>query len=144
MTSTPYRTMISSRSRRLRTVGLLLLLAVLGMSVYGLAVQMPSLRRSGAAYRREHAATQQFEAVTGAIGASKSEERAKRVMLLKVTVAYAYWGTCGLLVIALLFVAWLDLREVTRNYLDVRRALWNETAVRTKDDSSPRNGHSEE
>jgi hypothetical protein len=45
--------------------------------------------------------------------------------------AYSYWGVCGLLVIAALFLAWLDFREVSRAYLEERRAILTDT-VRTE------------
>ncbi|HLV80326.1 MAG TPA: hypothetical protein VKT32_08585 [Chthonomonadaceae bacterium] len=131
-----YQSMVSARSRRLRTIGLLLLVAILGMSVYGFSSLMPAVRRQAAAYHRDTVAAQQVQAETGALGIPARSGRARKAMLAQVTLVYAYWCLCGLLILALLLVAWLDLREVTRNYANQRRAVWMEAASRLRDRDS--------
>lgn len=128
-----YQSMVSPRSRRLRTIGLLLLVAIIGMSVYGFSSLMPAIRRQAVAYHQRTESTQPSQTGTRTPQAARQSSRAKKTMLLLITVAYIYWGLCGLLIIALLFVAWLDLREVTRNYINQRRAVWAETASRLQD-----------
>ena len=54
--------------------------------------------------------------------------RANRVVAANVLFAYGYWSICSLLVVGMLFVAWLDTREVSRNYLNERRSVWLEAA----------------
>ncbi|HZT43534.1 MAG TPA: hypothetical protein VFA07_15325 [Chthonomonadaceae bacterium] len=129
-----YQSMVSPRSRRLRTIGLLLLVAIIGMSLYGFSSLMPAIRRQAVAYHQQTVSTQPSR--TESPQASRQGSRAKKIMLLQITIAYLYWGTCGLLIIALLFVAWLDLREVTRNYINQRRSVWMETAGRLQDRDS--------
>ncbi len=135
-TPSPYRSMISARSRRLRTVGFLLLIAALGMAVYGTLIMMPILRRSIA---HTQPMIRQHPAETAAPQFSPQQKRMRRIALVQATTAYAYWTVCALLVLAALFVAWLDLREVQRNYLQNRLALWAE-ATRPP----PRNGDSQQ
>jgi hypothetical protein len=139
MTSTPpvYQTMITPRSRRLRTTGLVLLVAAVIVALYGFFVLMPSLQRAMVAESREIQAIRAEQASatpntsgTKALGNSQAVRirRAHRVAAVKVLFAYGYWSVCGLLVVAMVFVAWLDLREVSRTYLSHRKAVWTETA----------------
>ena len=133
MGPTTSQSMVSPRSRRLRTIGLLLLVAIIGMSVYGFSSLMPAIRRQAVVYRQRTVTTQPSQTGTQIPPASQQSSRTKKIMLLQLAIAYAYWGTCGLLIIALLLVAWLDLREVTRNYVLQRRAVFMETAARLRD-----------
>jgi hypothetical protein len=135
MTYTPpaYQSMVSPRSRRLRSIGLVLLVAAVTMALYGFFVVMPSLRAA--------VATQRVEAVprieerpasstknSGSQNQPARVRRANRAVAVKVLFVYGYWGVCGLLVIGMLFVAWLDTREVSRNYLNERRSVWLDAA----------------
>jgi len=140
MTSTPpvYQTMISPRSRRLRTTGLVLLVAAVAMALYGLFVLMPSLKRAVAAESRQvpsihkerlTTATNLVRTPSGGTSQAARIRRAHHVVAVKVLFAYGYWITCGLLVVAMVFVAWLDLREVSLTYLNHRRAVWADTAA---------------
>ena len=135
MTPTPsaYQTMITPRSRRLRTTGLVLLVAAITMALYGFFVLMPSLKRSLEASKGAGPIIQSVSPAAGTTAAARSRNdvhsvRIRRVAAVKVLTAYAYWTVCGLLVVAMVFVAWLDLREVSRAYLNQRRAIWAETA----------------
>jgi hypothetical protein len=140
-------TVLSARSRRLRTVGSLLLLAVIGMSLYGVGVLMPAINRSIAAHPYVKPAVTPMRARPAMPGisepASKQEfarERLRRQQVVQVTFMFAYWGVCGLLVIAILFIAWLDLREVARNFADQHRALHTEIAEGMRRDLAAREG----
>ncbi len=155
----PYRSMISPRSRRLRTIGLLLLAAIAGLTLYGYFSLMPSLRTARASYERSRDRARQSSrlstlppasnvgasvnvgaSASGAGASARPLERARKALLVKVIFLYAYWSVCGLLIVAALFVAWLDLREVSQNYLHERRALWNEAAVRMQREKDGRDG----
>ena len=103
-----YSGIVTPRSRRLRTVGVLLLAAIAGMTFYGLVVLMPAIH---------HAAELHPLAVS---------VHMRRQLFTRVAAAYAYWAVCGLLICAAMVVAWLDFREVSRTYAAQRRALWEE------------------
>ena len=127
-TPPPYPSMVSLRSRRLRTLGLALLAVLLIMSLYGFLVLMPSLHHLGA-----NAAP---------LSPSLSPEpagldRARKMILVRVSFAYAYWGVCALIALALFFVAWLDMREVSQTYLRARRTLWTATTGHTGEEHKP-------
>jgi hypothetical protein len=130
--ASPYENLISARSRRLRTIGVILVVFVVGMAVYGATSLMPSLRRTSALYRQQTRAVEQARFADPQAGAQEESVRqqTKKVLRTQVIFAYGYWTVCGTLLVSLLFVAWLDFREVTRNYLLRRVALLNETASR--------------
>ena len=122
-----YSNMISAQSRRLRTIGLMLILAIVAMTIYGYFGLMPAIDRSLNARGPE--VSRPAAAVRSANGsASTPLTREQRVRKFKVATALAYWGVCALLLCGVVLVAWLDLREVTRNYIAQRRAIWNQTA----------------
>ena len=127
-TPSAYTGIVSPRSRRLRMIGGMLLLAVLAMILYGYFGLMPSLARAA----RESAAS--GAAISAPARLDRSESRsqpqthAQRVRKLQVAVALAYWGVCGLVLLAVLLVAWLDLREISRSYVAERRAMWTQAA----------------
>jgi hypothetical protein len=132
--------MVTPRSRRLRTVGLLLLAAAVTMALYGFLVLMPSLKHIVAAAPASSATVVTGKTtVAHPAGRSWNEHlsqmsrKERRVAAAKVIFAYGYWSVCGLLVISMVFIAWLDLREVSRTYLNQRRAIWTETAQRLND-----------
>jgi hypothetical protein len=123
---TVYSSVISPRSGRLRTIGAVLLAAVVAMTLYGYFGLMPSLERS--ARRNPEISLAGPQVAPGASGLQESPAvtRANRVRKLQIAVALAYWGVCALLLVAALAVAWLDFREVTRMYVSNRRAIWSD------------------
>jgi hypothetical protein len=48
---------------------------------------------------------------------------------------YAYWSVCLTLVLSLVLITWMDLREVSRNYLEQRKALWSSATRETIEQS---------
>jgi len=130
----PYQTMVTPRSRRLRTTGLVLLATAVSMALYGFFVLMPTLKRSAVV---ESHRIQDIRGEPGGISRpvltidqAARIRRSHRVVAVQVLAAYGYWTICGLISVAMVFVAWLDLREVSRTYLQQRRAIWAETASR--------------
>jgi hypothetical protein len=117
------------------------------MTLWGGLVLMPSLRtasfavRNGATFERMRTGRGGAERTPQAIARA---EHAKRVLLTQVIFAYAYWTVCGLLVLGLLGVAWLDFREVLRNYSARRRKLWMEAIDLAQKGQSLRNGSPKE
>jgi hypothetical protein len=128
-TPSAYASIVSPRSRRLRTVGIVLLVAVCAMVLYGYLGLMPSIERS---VRADSPIAAQSEALRSpSAGLDKPPlTRAQRVHKLQVAVALAYWGVCALLLVGLVLVAWLDLREISRRYAAERRAMWSQAADR--------------
>ena len=130
MDSSPsaYSSVISPQSRRLRIIGVLLIVAILIMALYGYFSLMPALARSA------HQATANVpKHISFGVSQADVEHarlRAVRVRKLSVAIALAYWGVSALLVLGVLVVAWLDLREINRRYLQSRRTIWSETADR--------------
>ncbi len=118
----PYSSLISSRSRRLRTVGWVLLAFIIGLFLYGYFKLMPEL--GGAKNATEMVAS-------GSVIRTSPETpltpRAKRVVKFKAAVAILFWGVELLLVCALVFVAWLDVREVSKTYIQQRRKVWSQS-----------------
>lgn len=146
---TVYRPLISARSRRLRVFGTILLLSVLAMTLYGYFVLMPSLRTlphitppvaQSAANVQRHVATgteiMQTETLrpTPKISKSKISERTRKTALAKVIFIYGYWSVCGVLLISLLLVCWLDFRELTHVYEDQRQRLYLNFLATQSDD----------
>ena len=147
-----YQSLITPRSRRLRTVGLVLLAAILCMVAYGARVLMPNVRHEVEVQRARNllpappvsaagvSAGDTARARTGATLETQRQERAqaraRKVAFAKVAVAYAYWGVCMLLLLAVLFVAWLDWREVARVSLSQQFALRAE-AIQTMSRPAP-------
>jgi hypothetical protein len=150
MTTTPtaYQPLISARSRRLRMTGVLLLVAILGMALYGYAILMPSMRalphvtqtidragsvyRTGSANRADSKGTARSGSSTAARDAASNPvkpltEKQRKTALAKVLFVYGYWSVCGLLLVALILVSWLDFRELSRNYGEYRRRLYAES-----------------
>lgn len=117
---TAYQNLVSPRSRRLRTVGILLLLAVVGMTIYGALVIMPSLRAASQQYARRQTSG---AAVNFRSNLASPTRRERRALQVQVLFADVYWVACGLLTLGAISVAWLDFREVSRNYVEQRRAL---------------------
>lgn len=136
-TPSAYTTIVSPRSRRLRTTGVVLLAAICAMVLYGYFGLMPSLGRSvreGNVAARRSAGARLSE--NG--GQDELSPRVQRIRKYQVAVALAYWGVCALLLVAVLLVAWLDLREVSRQYIAERREIWRQAAgqIEKPDDSA--------
>lgn len=127
-TGSAYSNIVSARSRRLRTIGIVLLLAVCAMVVYGYFGLMPSVAQP----LPEAPASRQTLSSSNPRGKASPEQgsmtRAERVRKLRAAAALAYWGVCALLLVAAVFVAWLDVREISRRYVAERRAIWSQTA----------------
>ena len=136
---TVYRPLVSARSRRLRLIGTLLLISVLGMTLYGYFVLMPSLRELPhiAPPADQNSAVTTLARVPGhtTVGTGiikvntsnadyKLSEQARKTALAKVIFVYGYWSVCGVLIIGLILVSWLDFRELTRAYEDQRQRLY--------------------
>lgn len=119
-----YRTLITNKSWRLRIIGSLLLIATLVMAIYGGFVLMPSLRSAKEAALARTLDSQEPQAI-----------RAKNVMKTKLIFAYGYWSVCGILVTATLLVAWLDVREMSRSYLEQRKSIWANVTKEEKTDA---------
>ncbi|MCX6382850.1 MAG: hypothetical protein NT023_25780 [Armatimonadetes bacterium] len=121
---TPYQNLISAQSRRLRVIGIVLLVMILGMCVYGGRVLMPKLRENRAPL---HNSTVQATSSSTALSPVKAESL-RKLAKAQLLFFYAYWGVCFALIIALLVVAYLDFREVSRNYLRLQVSLLSNTA----------------
>lgn len=119
-----YRSLITNKSRRLRVWGGVLVFAALLMAFWGGKVLMPSLRSARDATLVQSLDSQEPQAV-----------RARAVMKTKLLFAYGYWSVCGILVTSALFVAWLDVRETSRSYLEHRKAIWDNVAGRGKENA---------
>ena len=132
-----YSTIVSPRSRLLRTIGLALLVGILAMVIYGYFGLMPSLARS--------LRTNPVSAPHTTVAAQNRESqldlqqynRAQRIRKMRVSVALAYWGVCALMLVGVVLVAWLDLREISRTYVAERRAMWSEAADRLNSPEEP-------
>jgi hypothetical protein len=130
--TTSYSGIISPRSRRLRTIGLVLLLSVVLMVIYGYFGLMPSLRQSIHDGMNPQIVTHSSPTGPGQTETAQSD-RERRVRKLKASAGLAYWGVCSLLLVGTVFVAWLDLREISRTYVAERRAMWNQAADNISD-----------
>lgn len=130
-TSSAYQGMvISARSRRLRLIGGLLVVAILCMVLYGIRVLMPTLNKTVTLVAHSHvqAAPSGLPATPPGSEVAAAPLHLRHILRAQIIFAYGYWTLCSLFVLSLLLVAWLDLREVTRNYANQRRKLWTETA----------------
>ncbi len=106
-----YQSRITTKSRRLRTAGAVILSFLLAMIAFGAIVIMPSTMHSVRAHS------------IAAHGATAAAVHLHHVLVVQVLFAIAYWSFCGLLLISLFVIAWLDVREVTRQYLYERTTL---------------------
>ena len=138
-TPSVYSGIVSPRSHRLRTIGLVLLTTVCAMALYGYFGLMPSIERS---LREKPVLPSTLSAGPPAahpLTENPPTPKAQRAHKLQVAVALAYWGVCAALLVGVVLVAWLDFREVARVYVAQRRAMWSQTAGaienQTPDDS---------
>ncbi len=134
---TPYTNVLSPRSRRYRTIVTILLVTFLIMGVYGRFNLMPhvnqTVNRPDTPELTRIAASQPGPRWTSTqIAHAKRTLRARRVL---VSLALAYWGLCSLMLVAIIFLAWLDFRETTRNFALQSQALRQETVVTLQQDA---------
>lgn len=133
----PYMTVVSPRSRRYRSLVTILLIAIVGMSIYGWATVMPGVREAvGRPDTPE--LTRMAKAQPGPEATPKQIAHAKRTLKARgvvVALALAYWGVCSLLLLGVLFIAWLDFRETARSFALESRALRQETIVTLQQDA---------
>ena len=121
---------IFTLANQLTLLRMLLIPAFVLLVVYGYFGLMPLLRRS---IREDpvHATIGQHSVSPNGIQTDAAQtDRERRVRKLKASAGLAYWGVCSLLLVAAVFVAWLDLREISRNYVAERRAIWTQAADR--------------
>jgi len=120
---------ISSRSRRLRTIAAVLLAAIIAMALYGTHVLVPRINRAAGVATAQAAATKAAPPTPDIehkrISRLNLTRKEARVLRFDVIFEAAYWTIWTLLVLSLLLVAWMDLREVSRTYLNQRRELWS-------------------
>lgn len=119
---------------------MVLLAMIAVMALYGYFSLMPSLRISAARLAAQAnarpAATNPTVTASGSsvLPASKPtsaqetvarmSRQEKEAQAAKIVFAYAYWGVCLSLLIALMLVAWLDFREVGRNFDQQQAAIF--------------------
>jgi hypothetical protein len=135
--TTPYTTVVSARSRRYRTIMTIVLVTILVMSVFGGITIMPQVHqavgRPDTPELTRIAASQPGPTLTRPqIAHAKRTLQARRVV---VSLALAYWGVCSLLLVLVLFLAWLDFRETTRNFALQARTLRQETVASLQEDT---------
>ena len=134
-TDTPsvYSGIVSPMSRRLRTIGIVLLTAVCAMALYGYFVVMPSIERSLRDNPLPPPGIVAGSRTTPLRPENPATTRAQRVRKLQIAVALAYWGVCSLLLVSVVLVAWLDFREVTRVYVEQRQVMWTKAVANVED-----------
>ena len=142
----PYMSVVSARSRRYRTIMTFLLATIMVMSVYGGFTVMPRVHaavgRPDTPELARIAAAQPGPNLTPAqIAHAKVTLRARRLV---VSLALAYWGVCCLIMVGILFLAWLDFRETTRNFALQSQALRQETIVTLQKDAHRRQEQGDE
>ena len=127
----PYMNIITPRSRRFRTIVVILLAVIILMSIFGFYRVMPAVHRSvGRSDTLE--LRRMADAQPGQDLTMQQIAHAKRTLKARTVVIYmamAYWGVCSLLMVAVLFLAWLDFRETTRSFALQARALRQETVA---------------
>jgi len=145
----PYMNVITPRSRRYRTIMTVLLVFLLGMSVYGGFKVMPAVHQAvGKSDMRELRLVAESKPSPGLT--SEQIFHAQRTLKKRSVVVYlamAYWGVCSLMMVGILFLAWLDFRETTRSFSQQAQALRQETvailqqdALRRKTDEDEEDG----
>ena len=98
------------------------------MAVYGYFSLMPSLRvaaHKNAPATISHTTVRSSAKNSDIVTDMSRQER--EAQAAKLVFAYAYWGVCLSLLIALMLVAWLDFREVGRNFDQQQAAMFAES-----------------
>ena len=116
-------TMVSPKSRRLRTIASVLLVIIGALTVYGMLVLMPSLRRNVEHYKHLQTEVHMASSAGGlqpVTGKHPSVSRAAKAVKVQVLFMYGYWSVTLLLIFGLVGAVWLDFREITRQYTEQR------------------------
>ena len=127
---TVYQSLISAKSRRLRAFALVLLAMVLAMTLYGYYSLMPSLRVAASRIEQDNkrppttASGSANHATPTQNTVARMSQRERDAQAAKLVFAYAYWGVCLSLLVALMLVAWLDFREVGRSFDQQQAAIF--------------------
>ena len=123
MIETPqkYASMVSPRSQRLRTIGWVMLAFIIGLFLYGYFGLMPVIGNSMSSQSHTPAT------ISSQSNPPHLSAKAKKIVKIKAAIGILYWGVEFLLVTALVFVAWLDVREVSKTYLRQRKTIWAES-----------------
>jgi len=142
----PYMSVITPRSRRYRTIMTVLLALIMVMSVYGGFRVMPAVR--GAVGMSDMAELRRIaHAQPGPDLTQKQISEANRTLKKRSVVVYlamAYWGVCSLVMVGILFLAWLDFRETTRAFSQQAQALRQETVATLQQDAQRRRADEDE
>lgn len=130
---------VSARSRRLRTTGAVLLAGILLMSLYGVFGLMPKVRAAAKrvsqsrtiveAQRSGSAAVMRLSVRTPITPEVRQTRKLERALAAQIIFVWIYWTVCALLLLGLLLIAWLDFRELSRQYENERISLFAETAA---------------
>jgi hypothetical protein len=144
--ASPYMSVVSPRSRRYRTMMTVLLSVIMVMSVYGGFRVMPAVHQAvGKSDVPE--LTRLAHAQPGPNVTTVQIAHAQRTLRARAVVVYlalAYWGVCSLLMVGVLFLAWLDFRETTRNFALQAQALRQETVAILQQDALRRKENGDE
>ena len=124
--------LISPRSRRIRTIGLVFLTGMMLCALYGGLVMMPRL---GRLREQLHVLNARWQ-LTRTSGTSLAEGRAirlsiareRRVLLMQTVFIYGFWSFVGVLGICVILCAWLDTREVAKNFLAEQKRVIRSSA----------------
>jgi hypothetical protein len=126
---------VSSRSRRLRTIAAILLVAIVAMAIYGMRVLVPGINHAASAAVKPSEQSQVFSGPQNVahskITPLKLTKKEAQVLKFDVLFEAAYWVVWIVLILSLMMVAWMDFREVSRTYLNQRRELWADAATAT-------------
>jgi hypothetical protein len=98
------------------------------MAIYGTRVLVPRINFAAGTAARSRIQSQTNSAVNAGGHTNQSSlnltKREAQVLRFDVLFEAAYWVIWIALIVSLLLVAWMDLREVSRTYLNQRRELW--------------------
>jgi len=133
----PYTNIITPRSRRYRTIMTVLLVFLLAMTVYGGFKVMPAVKQAiGKSDMRQLRLTAESQPSPGLTAEQiLHAQRTLRRRSVVVYMAMAYWGVCSLMMVGILFLAWLDFRETTRAFSQQAQALRQETVATLQQDA---------
>lgn len=145
-TASPYTSVVSLRSRRYRTFMTILLGIILVMSLYGGFSVMPKVR--AIKERADLPSLTRIAKSQPGPGLTAQEithaQRTVKARKLVVYLALAYWGVCSLLIVSVVLIAWLDFREMARNFALQARSLRQETVATLQQDLRRNQEHEDE
>lgn len=110
----PFDFRLTARQRRLRTLAGVVLIAVLAMAVTGLT--HPFFRSVGNVETRNLARMAYLQRRAGRQPAPEAE-RARRAVAVRLVIIGAYWTVCLILSAVLVVLAWMDIRELRRRFM---------------------------